>query len=140
METIDYAHAIPILICTRFKVTQMRRPMYHMEDLYRYPSALFFFLNKDEEEKSSYERIKLSVESFIGNIEWTSYKLVFSRVNYSIAPKILCDLEKIQHYEYEQNKKSVSVRELLGEEKYKELCDAAYSDVPGLYQHMLNTL
>ena len=140
MKTIDYANAIPYLICERFNVDQMRGNMYIPDDIYNYPPAIFFFLKKDGEEKTSYERIKLSVESFIGNVEWTSYKLIFSRVNYSIAPKVLYNLEKIQHYEYEQTPKSVSVRELLGEEKYMELCVAAYSDVPGLYQHMLNTL
>lgn len=140
METIDYANAIPYLICERFNVAQMRGNMYRSDDIYYYPPVVFFFLKKDGEEVVDYEKIKLSVESFIGNIEWTSYKLLFSRVNYSIAPKILCDLEKLQHSEYEQTKKIVSIRELLGEEKYIELCDAAYFDVPKLYQHMLSTL
>ena len=140
MEIIDYANAIPELICARFNVVQMRGNMYRSDDIYHYPPAVFFFLKKDGEEKANYERIKLSAESFIGNIEWSSNKVIYSRLNYSIEPKILYDLEKIQHYELEQNKRGVSIRELLGEEKYIELCDAAYSDVPGLYQHMLNTL
>jgi len=140
METIDYTLAIPYLISDRFNVTQIRGPMYYPDDIYNYPPALFFFLKEDGEEKANYEKIKLSVESFIGKIEWTSYKLLFSRVNYSIAPKVLCDLEKIQYIEYEKTKKTISVREQLGEVKYIELCELAYSDVPELYQHMLRTL
>jgi len=139
METIDYTLAIPYLICERFNVTQMRS-MYCPDDIYNYPPAVFFFLRKDEVENVSYERIKLSVESFIGKLEWTFYKVLFSRVNYSIAPKILCDLEKIQHKEYKQTKKIISIRKLLGDEKYIELCDLAYLDIPELYQHMLKSL
>jgi len=140
METIDFTSAIPDLIADRFNVAQMRWPMYHSDDLYHSIPLVLFFLKQDGNEKTSYERIKLSAESFIGKLEWTLYKLFFSRLNYSIAPKILCDLEKTRYIEYKQTNKSISVREQLGEEKYIELCDLAYSDIPGLYQHMLNTL
>ncbi|OJG55242.1 hypothetical protein RV06_GL002279 [Enterococcus haemoperoxidus] len=111
--------------------------MYQRNDFYYEIPALYFQLVKDKNERGDYEKIKNSVKSFKGNLEWRCGPSAPSRKNYEIIPKIAritMDNQKSSYDDY------LNYKNLTDQETFERICDLAIEDIPNLYEHMKKTL
>lgn len=113
----------------KFPIAQLRYKMYDKDDIYRdIPELVFRF--SDSTSEDLYTELKICVESFKGKLNWTIYKGFYNKKykNYSMVPEEYYLKEK-QLYE---NNEFLNAKECFTESKYKEICEKAVEDIPGL--------
>jgi len=87
------------------------------------------FRLKENTDKSKYSEIKLCIDSYNGNLNWTLYKYMFSRKdNYVIAPFVVYEAER----DCSDKGQMLYEKEMFSSEKYKFICEKAIEDIPDL--------
>ena len=118
-----------------FEMEQIRYNMYLPDDIYNSIPKLMFRFSKHYG-SDIYDKLKICVEKFKGNLEWTIYPSFVGKkiINYLLAPKEEFKREKSNF----ESKKLTSEREYFSKDEYKILCNNAIDDIDGLYLHLKN--
>lgn len=118
-----------------FPIEQARLSMYHVDDIYYRIPCLVFRL-QGHNNGTSYNDIKVCIDSFIGNIKWTIYKYRFSRKdNYVLAPYILYQIEEKMYTERIRN---LNINDLIQIDEFRDICEKAIEDIPKLAEYINN--
>ncbi len=119
-----------------FPIEQIKYNMYVEGDIYHRVPVLVFRFVKDID-KTLYDELRESVESFQGKIKWTVFKSFYGKKikNYLLCPEKLYEMERELHNRGE----TLSEKDYFSNQEYKELCEDGVSDIPHLFTHITKT-
>lgn len=108
-----------------YEIETSRINMYSIENRYSYSPFFRFRFKKIEKNDPIYDKIKLIINSFEGNLKWDMITHE-STSNFIIIPKVFSDVNNLSY----NNRDYYS--EKYTKEKFEELIDLSINDIKGL--------
>lgn len=116
-----------------YPIEQMRFQMYLEEDIYHEIPSLMFRFSKELDD-SIYDVLRICIESYVGNLEWTELQSLVAK---RVKNHLICPRRYYEHLKYAfENNILLSDKEYFSEEEYKEICEKAIADIPNLFEHI----
>jgi len=139
----DCSTELADLISSNLTISQMRRTMFHVDDIYsRVPKLSFALQNSDKE--SIYSKLKHILESYKGNVSWTlqypKTKKHSSRKLYVIIPLKIANMGLLERgfADIQDYNKNTEIG-FLGDE-YEDFCKQAINDVKHLSAYIKSNM